>query len=116
MKIIVVVILTLFIANFAYSEVSHEVLLEKLNNLSDGMDDIKNSIDKKGVQRDQEREKQSEINNAVNGEMKTIQLVQAEQAVKINIIWGILGTAIGGGGVYSGTKIMARRKNGKDGK
>ena len=113
MKIALVVILVaLFTANIVLCEtVSHEVLLEKLNNLSVSINDIKVSIDKKGIQRDLERSEQKEINKLQDSTIQSIQLIQTEQAVKINIIWGVLGTAIGGTGVYSGMRVV-RKRNG----
>ena len=112
MKIIMVIVLILFMVNIAYSEVSHEVLLEKLNNMSVGIDDVKKSIETKIIKRDKERDDQVATNKEVYSDIQAVQLLQTEQGVKINIIWGILGTAIGGGGVYTGTRFVARKRNG----
>jgi len=112
LKIILLFILTLFIASFAYSEVSHDVLLEKLTNLNTQIADVKTLIEKRDLKISDLETSQAKINKEIGEKINSVMLVQGEQSVKINIIWGILGTAIGGGSTITGLRLYNRKKNG----
>jgi len=112
MKIILVFILTLFIANFAFAATSNDVIIEKLNNINIKIGELQLLIEKKDIKVSDLETNQAKTNKEIGEKINSVMLVQGEQSVKINIIWGILGTAIGGGSTITGLRLYNRKKNG----
>lgn len=85
--------------------ISNDVVLEKLNTINSSIIEIKDSFKAEKIAKD------NQIEN-LNNDVVDIRLCQASTDSKINIIWGIFGTAFGGG-IVGGGVLIQKKRNGK---
>jgi hypothetical protein len=104
-KILIVMLLFIGITTICYAQTSSndDVLFEKLNTIQRDIGEIKTSNASLLVKNEQSIK---EISN----DIVSIKIEQTAQATKLNIIWGILGTATGGAGVAFGTYAKKKKQ------
>jgi hypothetical protein len=117
MKLVfILIIMFLVIVDCSLGVVSNDVILEKLDTMNSNIIEIKESIVNATIARDMQIKEDKIARDIqikeINTDIVNVKLWQSSADVRINIIWGILGTTFGSSGVY-GLMVIRRKRNGK---
>ncbi len=109
--VLILVLLTLVVEGDSSSSntVSNDVLLEKLDSISNKVTELNTTFKDTKTARDAQIKDLSDNIVAIKIEIASMQ-------TKLNIMWGLFGATLGGGGIVSGIFLRRRRCDDEDSK